>query len=239
MLRAQLWKDFCNRRGAQDPFHQRTWDARAQIIIAEDSEVSAEGREQKTQGQVQQGPTYGISSQPGPARPGRSESSMSVDHAPKSLVWKGNSNRISYGRKVSKIHSVSSIRRTETVGQDTSTPADHIPADDSDEDDGPSSLCTDSSDDEDNGPPPLCMDSDDNYSDHHLYAKTRTVRTTTSMQSISQSGRIQTIRGECRPSQLRTSTTTETHFHQDSRNIQCRLDGCNLERSQSGHRHQQ
>ena len=60
--RAQLWEDVCNRRGAQDPFHQRTWDARVQVITT--AEVSAEGWEQKTQGEVQQGPTYGISSQP-------------------------------------------------------------------------------------------------------------------------------------------------------------------------------
>ena len=93
-----------------------------------------------------------------------SESSMSVDHAPKSLVWKGNSNRISYGRKVSKIHSVSTILRKEEsqapVGQDSS-----IPADDSDEDDGPPPLCTDSSDDEDDGPPSLGADSEDSSSD--------------------------------------------------------------------------
>ena len=68
--RAQLWEDVCNRRGAQDPFHQRTWDTRGQVTTT--AEVSAEGWEQKTQGEVQQGPSYGISSQPSTARPGRS-----------------------------------------------------------------------------------------------------------------------------------------------------------------------
>jgi hypothetical protein len=77
---------------------------------------------------------------------------MPVDHAPKSLVWKGNSIHSKYGRKVSSIRSVSIIRRTEGVAQNNQ-----------DDDDEPPPLCvdSDSSDDEqDDVPPPLCVDSD-------------------------------------------------------------------------------
>jgi hypothetical protein len=128
------------------------------------------------------------------------DSSISVDHAPKSLVWKGKPNRSNHGRKVSKLRSVSLIRRMEQApdqpGQDGKSSADS-------EDEGLPPPCVDSSDDEwDDAPPPLCVDSSDDgrvqrsttqtrvhhpsasiarttrVRAHHLCAKTRTARMT-------------------------------------------------------------
>ena len=92
-----------------------------------------------------------------------SDSSMSIDREPKSLVWKGNSK----GRNVSSIRSVSMIRRTEKT--DTTKPdAKQASGDDKqphnntneDSDSEPPPLCEDSSDSEDEDElPPLCEDS--------------------------------------------------------------------------------
>jgi hypothetical protein len=69
-----------------------------------------------------------------------SDSSMSVDHRPKSLVWKVNSP----GRNASHLRSVSHIRRTEKVST--------VPAQDAKQ----PSVDDDSSGDSE--PPPLCED---------------------------------------------------------------------------------
>ena len=81
-----------------------------------------------------------------------SDSSMSVDHEPKSIVWKGN---------VSNLRTVSSIRRSEKAcvmppqDNEQSPVDDQPPADEPDDSDGePPPLCEDDSDssDEDQAP---------------------------------------------------------------------------------------
>ena len=81
-----------------------------------------------------------------------SDSSMSVDHEPKSLVWKGN---------VSNLRTVSSIRRSEKacvmpLQDNEQSPADdQPPADEADDSDGePPPLCEDDSDSSDEDEPP-------------------------------------------------------------------------------------
>jgi hypothetical protein len=82
-----------------------------------------------------------------------SDSSMSVDHRPKSLVWKGNSP----GRNASHIRSVSHIRRTEKViiapAQDAKQPAQPS-ADDDSSDSEPPPLCEDDSESDDDDAQP-------------------------------------------------------------------------------------
>ena len=79
---------------------------------------------------------------------------MSVDHEPKSLVWKGNSP--SSVRNVSNLRSVSAIRRLEEAcvkplqDNEQSLIDDQPPADEADDSDGePPPLCEDDSDSSD------------------------------------------------------------------------------------------